>query len=174
MNRKRKVTCPLCLRSRPTRTAVSRSLEFVLCRGCRDYGDRDELARVVAALPRSARCRNCDRKLISRPRLLCATCHADASIRHRYDPRPGCARRGLGGTTGRGVRPALPTSAPPGSLAKMREMQRRIERGETVDHPGDNREVVRELCNPFAALPPWREDTPTGLEDETEPQRAAC
>jgi len=103
-----------------------------------------------------------------RPRGLCFGCSQKKSVRKKH-PTSGSkyGSRGLGNWERKGrmaIRPLCPTVAPPGSLAKMIVMRLRLLRGETLDHPGDNREQVRELVDPFNGLSrKWRSGTPTGL-----------
>ena len=87
-------------------------------------------------------------------------------MRDLYPSTNKYARRGLGNLTGAIPLPAEPTSAPPGSLEKMKVMRRRIERGEGLFHPRDNPEVDRALIDPFPQVGNGRrahEDT--GLEE---------
>jgi hypothetical protein len=125
----------------------------------------------VEVIP-AAFCRHCRRrKLALRKRGLCARCHADLGVLMLYPAgrqQVGRARNyGLGLAAFASAVPATPTAAPPGSLAKMRVMRRRLLAGESLFHPLDATDQVRHLAFVFADAAPWS-GGPTGLEDTAE------
>lgn len=71
--------------------------------------------------------------------------------------------------------PTHPTSAPAGSLEKMKVMRKRLERGETLHHPSDNKDVAPAwMLNPnYDMFKTWRTGMPTGLEDDLDPDPSA-
>lgn len=95
------------------------------------------------------KCRHCRRRLAERQGGLCRSCYSDKTIRALYPvPLHKHAQRGL---AFKGCRvPATPTTAPPGSVEKMRVMQQRIRRGEQLFHPHDLTDVDALRLHPFA------------------------
>ena len=77
---------------------------------------------------------------------LCNRCYLKRAIRQKYpvNHKPRHAPH-------KTIRPAsFATDAPPGSIAKMAVMRRRLESGESLHHAEDATEVVQELIDPFA------------------------
>ena len=109
-------------------------------------------------------CQHCKRKAVCRPRDLCWRCFYDPGIRMLYTKQ---VRSGVGPVHGDGCRasrqPACPTSALAGSLAKMRVMQERACRGESLFHPGDNQNTGG--IDPFYGLSFRSRTMLCGLED---------
>ena len=80
---------------------------------------------------------------------LCWKCAQDPAIRVLYPSTSKYANKQFLNFYGSAPLPHDPTDAPPGSLAKMAVMQQRLERGELLCHPDDEKEVVLELLDPF-------------------------
>lgn len=83
----------------------------------------------------SVRCRHCEINKAVRPRGLCAVCYYLPGVRERYD-RDICNRRGVG-VSGYQLPLPTPTTAAPGSEAKVQELMRRAEGGRQLWHPDD-------------------------------------
>lgn len=81
-------------------------------------------------------CRECRRSSDWQRRGLCVVCYSQSSIRERY-PRATEHGRGLGRR--RGLPATDPTTAAPGSSAKIEVMIGRLERGEELFHSNDPR-----------------------------------
>lgn len=117
-------------------------------------------------------CRHCTKRVVARPRGLCWGCYERPDVKALYpisDSRH--AFRGLD------VQPPtskpLPTDAPPGSLAKMKVLRKRLEMREELFHPADATDVVQELLDPFHGQVRrlnggWSAASglPSGLDDE--------
>ena len=80
-------------------------------------------------------CEHCGNRRVTMPRGLCRSCYDTPCIKRLY-PCVRLAFRGLG-LAAPHSQPALPTSALPGSEAKIRVLEERALRGETLHHPGD-------------------------------------
>ncbi|QEL14628.1 hypothetical protein PX52LOC_01520 [Limnoglobus roseus] len=92
---------------------------------------------LIETLPRPMWCRHCGRAKVNRPKGLCWTCSMSPAIRERYGPISPNGRRGV--PAPRGNRPkAEPTTATPGSDAKIEVLAQRAERGERLWHPRDH------------------------------------
>lgn len=87
-------------------------------------------------------CRHCHRKEVIRPRGLCWTCYYTPGLKDHYPSTSMFARRGVG-IDGRGQIPAEPTDAPPGSEDKIRVMEERAARGESLFHPDDRQSQTK-------------------------------
>jgi hypothetical protein len=82
-------------------------------------------------------CRHCNRSPINRPRALCWNCYYAPGVKDLYpSTSPQRQGNGLGNKAGR--LPAEPTDAQPGSERKIRVMEQRAARGESIFHPDDN------------------------------------
>jgi hypothetical protein len=88
-----------------------------------------------AATP--ACCRHCGRAKVNRPRGLCWTCYYRPGVKDRYPSESKFARRGLGNNVQELPLPASPTTAVPGSPAKLAVMQERAKAGVALWHPAD-------------------------------------
>lgn len=79
-------------------------------------------------------CQHCQMNLACRPRGLCYQCYLSRAIRRLHHPRTrnrldtNCRTRRL---------PARPTTAQPGSEAKLLVFQQRLARRESLFHPRD-------------------------------------
>ncbi len=79
-------------------------------------------------------CRHCQQHPATRSRQLCYGCFENSSIRDLYPPMT----RNKSDRSRRNRRlPRVPTSAPPGSEAKIRVMQHRFMRRMQLFHPQD-------------------------------------
>lgn len=108
-----------------------------------------------------AACRHCQTVRYIKSRGLCWPCWSDPAIFKQYPPR---AYRSDGiPQASASPLPATPTSAPAGSLEKMKVMAQRAVRGERLDHPDDNSDCRPEY--PFENEQ-WTAGMPTGLESE--------
>jgi hypothetical protein len=83
-----------------------------------------------------ALCRHCHRKPVIRPRGLCWTCYYTPGVLPRY---PSLSKFAVPGVPDRDDEPPLPTptTAPPGSAAKLAVLRERAARGERLWHPDD-------------------------------------
>lgn len=160
-SRKVSVVCHVCNKSR---WVCRQQRAYIKERAipCRKCGQRLKGERMRAANPKPTVCVHCKAKPVKRYRGLCWTCYADMDIRLSYPTERGAGRRGVEDSYGKSKCPAAPTTAPAGSLEKMREMARRAERGESLFHPRDCRASRAE--HPFEGLPNWGAGMPTGLE----------
>lgn len=79
-------------------------------------------------------CRHCSRNRIGRPRGLCWSCYYRPGVRERYAPAASTGRRGIGFDADRLPEP---TSAPPGSLEKVRVLMMRALHRQELWHPDD-------------------------------------
>lgn len=93
-------------------------------------------------------CRHCKVRVTARPRGLCWGCYNESTVKELYPiSNSRHAYRGLGE-----FHPTSkpdPTDAPPGSLAKMKVLRKRLESREELFHPADATDVVQSLLNPF-------------------------
>jgi hypothetical protein len=95
-------------------------------------------------------CRHCVRNRIARPRRLCFRCFYATGVRDLYPSLSRYAKEGVALHRRESVIPSQPTSAPPGSVAKIEEMKRRAVAGEDLHHPLDNRVVDWSLVETFS------------------------
>jgi hypothetical protein len=104
------------------------------CQGCH----RAHLATTAALAP-SAPCRHCGQARAIQRRGLCHACYYTPGVRDLYPSTSKYGQRDLD----RRDRPppATPTSARPGSEAKVRVLEERAARGEALFHPLDSREA---------------------------------
>lgn len=84
-------------------------------------------------------CRHCEAGKVKRPRGLCSCCYYSPGVRGKYLSVSKYGRRGCGGGNKLGVLAGEATGAGPGSLEKIRVMQGRAMRGESLFHPDDSR-----------------------------------
>lgn len=112
-------------------------------------------------------CRHCRRGTANRARGLCWGCYQDPGVRALYPSTSKYAVRGLGNGNRAAPPAAQPTSMPAGTLARMREYRRRLLRGESLHHPGDNPAIGRDgELRPFHGLH-YRGGEDDGLETAT-------
>lgn len=97
----------------------------------------------------AGRCQHCRTRSVNRPRGLCWACYYTPEVSVLYPSTSAYTRRGVA-SPGRATMPGRATAAPPGSLAKMREMYARLLRGESLFHPADNPDVDCAQLHPFA------------------------
>ena len=81
-------------------------------------------------------CAHCGVRTATRPRRLCGPCYADRRVRRQYAPAGPRGRRGFD-AYGRRPLPPAPTSAPPGSPAKVLVLAERARRRQQLFHPDD-------------------------------------
>lgn len=82
-------------------------------------------------------CAHCKRVLSIAARGLCSKCHREPAIRDKHEPQTdGTGRRGLCDAYGTKLA-TFPTQELPGTPKKMKVMEQRAERGESVFHPLD-------------------------------------
>ena len=77
-------------------------------------------------------CLNCGRKKVTRPRGLCWRCFYSPGVKEQFPLR---SKVGVAGSAPK--RTPEPTTARPGTEAKLRVLIGRAERGETLYHPDD-------------------------------------
>jgi len=82
-------------------------------------------------------CRHCNRVPSNRPRGLCWSCYYRPGVRQLYPSTSRFARRGIADRIGRVPLPRVPTSAPPGSEAKVRVLMARASKRQGLWHPAD-------------------------------------
>ena len=85
--------------------------------------------------PRRA-CAHCGTRTVTRPRRLCGRCYADRRLRRQHAPAGPRGRRGFD-AYGRRPLPPAPTSAPPGSPAKVLVLAERARCRQQLFHPDD-------------------------------------
>jgi hypothetical protein len=123
--------------------------------------------------PAAAVCRHCKDRHVNRPRGLCWPCYYEPGVKELYPPTSPYARRGIGHGNGTQPLPMTPTNAPVGSLAKLKVMYARLQRGEQLFHPNDSRDQEPNLLLPFAGKV-YQGGADNGLTDERpEPAEAA-
>lgn len=96
-------------------------------------------------------CRHCKVRIVTRPRGLCWGCYGRPEVKGLYptsDNRHN--QKGLGEHYP--TSNSDPTTAPPGSLAKMKVLRKRLESREELFHPADATGVVLELLDPFKGM----------------------
>ncbi len=81
-------------------------------------------------------CQHCRRKFANRAHQLCHTCYYTPEIRAKY-PSTSKHAPHEGDFNGRTCLPAHPTTALPGSDAKMTVMEERVRQGTCLFHPRD-------------------------------------
>jgi hypothetical protein len=81
-------------------------------------------------------CRHCQKVNSNRPRGLCWSCYYTAGVRDLYPSTSKFARRGVGNGNRGGLTPE-PTDALPGTAEKVRVLEERARRGQTLWHPLD-------------------------------------
>lgn len=109
------------------------------CRHCHDRRGRSPGRRHTAAPARTcaARCRHCGRANPNRPKGLCWTCYYRPGVREQYAPVSPHGRRSKPDVNG-AVPPApAPTSALPGTPAKVAVLIERAAQGVSLWHPED-------------------------------------
>lgn len=100
----------------------------------RGRGSREDLGMNATR----AMCAHCRWRLCCRPRGLCFACHLDPSTRMQHPMKDSPTnRRGVGNGFKTAPFPACPTSARPGSQAKVDVMAARVLAGEGLWHPLD-------------------------------------
>ena len=82
-------------------------------------------------------CRHCNRVPSNRPRGLCWSCYYRPGVRELYPSTSKFARRGVADRVGRVPLPRTPTSAPPGSEAKVLVLMERANKRQSLWHPAD-------------------------------------
>lgn len=100
---------------------------------------------MVEIEPTLTLCRHCQARPAGRARKLCWTCHTDLAVRDMYPLtiRVNTSHVGLGAD---GRLPDEPTSARPGTEAKIVAMQARAELGQCLHHPADASFTGREAA----------------------------
>jgi hypothetical protein len=81
-------------------------------------------------------CRHCQRVKSNRPRGLCWSCYYTPGVREKFPSTSKFARRGVSDFNGRAKLPE-PTTALPGTDAKVRVLEERARLGQTLWHPLD-------------------------------------
>ncbi|MBY0525072.1 MAG: hypothetical protein K2R98_16830 [Gemmataceae bacterium] len=87
-------------------------------------------------------CRHCNQAHVTRPRGLCWSCYYKPGVRGLYPSTSKFARRGAGLVSHRHRAPTRATTAAPGSEEKIAVMMERLERGESLFHEDDPRDVI--------------------------------
>lgn len=128
MKGSRKRRPPVCPCGSVERVIVWRGL----CRNCFRKSVRRRASPPAPKPPRPL-CRHCGHRLVCRPLGLCWTCYHTAGVRELYGWRPREVNHAP-------KLPPRPTTAVPGTEAKIRVMRRRAEDGFMVCHPADARE----------------------------------
>jgi len=95
-----------------------------------------DLARPVVTVPK---CRHCQGARATRPRRLCFRCYYTPAVRDRYPSESKYGRRGVGNFCGNAATPFVPTSAAPGTLAKLAVLEERVRLRHALWHPLDAR-----------------------------------
>ena len=90
-------------------------------------------------------CRHCQKVKSNRPRGLCWSCYYRPGVRDQYPSTSKYARRGVSDFNGKTSQATLPTSALPGSEAKVAVLAERARLGLSLWHPLDAR-----LCGAVA------------------------
>lgn len=98
----------------------------------------DRIAQSRAANPPALICRHCRVNKVGRPRGLCWSCYYKPGVRELYPSNSKYAYRGAGNNRGHDQPlPASPTSALPGTEAKIQVLMQRAANGESLWHPDD-------------------------------------
>lgn len=87
----------------------------------------------------AVKCRHCGKSKVNRPRGLCWTCYYTPGLRECYHSGSKYARRGISNITGVQPPPAVPTTAPPGTLEKLDVLAERAKLKVALWHPMDAR-----------------------------------
>ncbi len=82
-------------------------------------------------------CRHCQKVKSNRPRGLCWSCYYRPGVRDQYPSTSKYARRGVGDFHGRTKLAAEPTTARPGTEAKIAVLAERARLGLSLWHPLD-------------------------------------
>lgn len=82
-------------------------------------------------------CKHCGKNKVNRPRGLCWSCYYTPGVKDQHPSTSKYARRGRGNLTGDAPMPLAPTLATPGSEEKIRVLEERVRRGESLWHPSD-------------------------------------
>ncbi len=82
-------------------------------------------------------CRHCKRVYANRPRGLCWSCYYQPGVRELFPSTSKFARLGVADSYGSRALPPEPTSAAPGSPAKVRVLAERAALGVALWHPLD-------------------------------------
>lgn len=86
-------------------------------------------------------CRHCGKKPANRPRGLCWPCYYTPGVKDRYPSTSKHAVRGLGNGCFASRPASHPCPHPIGSEGRIQTMQERANRGESMYHPADCRDV---------------------------------
>lgn len=82
-------------------------------------------------------CLHCGRARVNRPKGLCWSCYYKPGVRELHPSASKYARRGLRDFNGAFRLPTTPTTAIPGTEAKLQVLSQRAERGECLFHDDD-------------------------------------
>ena len=82
-------------------------------------------------------CRHCHHAPVCRPRQLCWSCYYKPGVRDLYPSTSKFGRRGLGNFNGVRPLPTFPTSAIPGTAAKIAILEERVRLRQNLWHPDD-------------------------------------
>lgn len=106
-------------------------------------------------------CRHCGTRKVNRPRGLCWTCYYTPGVSDQYPTtsKHGRRQRDIEDET---PPPAEPTTAPAGSLEKLKALRARVKAGTDLHHPQDSREIHHRDGPLFGK---YNGDDDTGLED---------
>ena len=96
-------------------------------------------------------CRHCNRRKVTRPRGLCFPCYYAPTVRDRYPSVSKFGRRFVGDFCGLPPLPCWPTSAMPGSDAKIEVLALRARSKQSLWHPQDAGLVDTGLRKDWAA-----------------------
>jgi hypothetical protein len=84
-------------------------------------------------------CQHCHTAKVTRPRGLCWTCYYTPGLKDRYPSESKYAHRGVGNFCGNAPTPFVPTTAAPGTRAKLAVMETRARLNQALWHPLDAR-----------------------------------
>lgn len=84
-------------------------------------------------------CRHCRKSSVNRPRGLCWSCYYHPGVKELYPSTSKYARRGVGNFAGAAPLPPNPTTAIPGTPAKVAVLEQRAKLGQALYHPADAR-----------------------------------
>lgn len=82
-------------------------------------------------------CKHCGQSKVNRPRGLCWSCYYRPGVKELYPSTSKFARRGIANFNGEAVKPALPTTAAPGTPEKMAVLEERARNKQALWHPLD-------------------------------------
>jgi hypothetical protein len=91
------------------------------------------------------KCRHCGHDRVNRPRGLCWTCYYTPGVRENYSSGSKYAYRGIGNGNNKRKLPTEPTTAPPGSPAKVAILEARAASGCALWHPDDVTDIAPAL-----------------------------